>query len=376
MYAYNKNGEEIDNVIISSRTLKEKNQVYSIQSLGTLQDEDKVYYPMSDNTINTVYNKDRLTLSWDGIPTESNEYEIYKNGDFLAKVKGFEYIDYDIKENEEYTYSIVGNKKLPDKEVERRKIEIEDKIGRSLSEEEKRYVFYEPKKVSIIINISNKNVLSDEELEYNSSFKASLSNNDFQPPAGRNIMLRYTTFIPMDYANSPEIMNLLPEEFSKYKYFSGDNRDFDINSDKFRTRLDSYSTFNQNFSPIGVTINPQTGLTIGFDKDKVEIDRDQADAEKDHKIWMEEIGDDWVYHRGSVSSSNPLIPAPAIDAFYYAKVWFSGKGEFYGVHDQAPSHEFYLRYGRRDVTIHQADHIDFMYLFPHYPKLEWQVNID
>lgn len=146
LYAYNKNGEEIDNVIISSRTLKEKNQVYSIQSLGTLQDEDKVYYPMSDNTINTVYNKDRLTLSWDGIPTESNEYEIYKNGDFLAKVKGFEYIDYDIKENEEYTYSIVGNKKLPDKEVERRKIEIEDKIGRSLSEEENDMCFTSLKK--------------------------------------------------------------------------------------------------------------------------------------------------------------------------------------------------------------------------------------
>lgn len=39
------------------------------------------------------------------------------------------------------------------------------------------------------------------------------------------------------------------------------------------------------------------------------------------------MGADWIYHRASVASSNPLTTAPDIDAFYYAKVWEDGTGE-------------------------------------------------
>lgn len=394
LYIYNDNGEQVESVIITSRTLKtEKNiantQIPNIKKMGKeselltneniLEKESEVFFPMSDSSVNAVYNDTYLTLSWDRIPTENNEYKVYKDGAFLTTVKGFEYVDYDIKQNEVYKYSIVGNKKLPYEEIERRTKEITDTLGRSLSEEEEKSIFTEMKTASLIIRISKESVFK-EELKTMTSLNKNISSANFTPPGGRNIMLRYTTFIPEDYPANP-----WPDLLSKYKYFGGDDRSFDADSSKFRTRLDTYSTWSQNFTPQGVTANPQTGVTKGYDQNKKLIGTGQADAIADHKIWMEEIGDyqedgeNWIYHRGSVSSKIPLltqVATPAIDAFYYAKIWYDGRGEFYGVHDQAPSHEVYLKYGGTWITVHQSEHVDFDYLFPIATKNEWQVYID
>jgi len=369
LYAYDKHGKKVDSVIITSYTLKSEKQINDIQNSDRdIYDDGKLYYPMFNNTITTVSNDKQLTLSWGDIPTENNEYKIYKDGEFLTNVKGTEYIDSDIKQDEIYKYSVVGNKNLPDKEVASREKEATNEIGRKLSAKEKHSLASETKTVSIIVRTSDENVFN-EELKYKENKDIS-STNDFQPPSGRNVMIRYTTFIPMEYAGNPWC-NLLCE----YSYFGGDDRVFESDSTKFRTRIDAYSTWNQNFAPEGVTLHPQTGLTTGYDEDKNLIGEDQADAEKDLNIWYEDKGEDWLYHRGSVASSNPLTPSPNIDGFYYAKVWLGGKGEFYGVHDQAPSHEIYIKYGNKTVAIHQAEHLGFDYLFPWTTKNEWEVNV-
>jgi len=53
-----------------------------------------------------------------------------------------------------------------------------------------------------------------------------------------------------------------------------------------------------------------------------------------------------------------------------------GNGEFYGVHDKAPFHEFYIAVFPGDFygPIHRHGHEGFNYLWPGTPKEEFQVN--
>ncbi len=77
-----------------------------------------------------------------------------------------------------------------------------------------------------------------------------------------------------------------------------------------------------------------------------------------------------------LASSNPLTTAPDIDVFYYAKVFKDGRGEFYGVHDKAPSHEFYISVYPGDfyAPIHQHTHSGFDYLWPWTSKEVFEIN--
>lgn len=79
-----------------------------------------------------------------------------------------------------------------------------------------------------------------------------------------------------------------------------------------------------------------------------------------------------------LASSNPLTVAPNIDAFYYSTVYENGTGEFYGVHDLAPSHEFYIANYTGDfvVPIHTRSHQGFEHLFPGFPTAEFNVTLN
>lgn len=377
--AIDENGVPLDNVVINSSTKRTDSQLNNIKESNAkfLKNSDEtIYYPMVKSNLNLVYNENRVVLSWDGIPSELNNYEIQKNGEFLATVKGNKFTDFNIKPDEVYTYSVVSYKKIPQEKIVQKKKEIQKSVKKKLNMQEEKSVFFEPKIVSGTIRISEESVFKREEVSQEQDSLLSKNSESqvksFQYPEGFGYLLRYTTFIPMDYAPNPWC-----KVNCNYKYFGGDNRGFNVWSNKFRTRLDSYVIWDWNENPKGVTANPQTGWTYGYDANKKLLNQKKADAVKDHRVWMEEKGKDWIYHRGSVASSNPLTAAPDIDAFYYAKVWKSGKGEFYGVHDQAPSHEFYIMNypGDLDLPIHQAKHVDFEYLFPWTTKKEWQVNV-
>ena len=192
--------------------------------------------------------------------------------------------------------------------------------------------------------------------------------NSFTPPPGYGYVLRYTTFIPMEYAPNPWC-----EISCTYKYFGGDDRSFDFWSNKFRTRSDVYVIWNG--SSKYAKLHPQIGLTTGYDENYNLIGSGRAPTSDIH-IQNVEYGSDYIYHRMGLASGNPLTTAPDIDAFYYAKVFQDGRGEFYGVHDKAPSHEFYIATYPGDfyAPIHQHTHSGFEYLWPWTSKEEFEVN--
>lgn len=372
LYARDAAGNELDSVTINTSTMRTANQVKLLQKSNTEsleKSKDTLYFPMLNSNLNVVYNNERLMLSWNGIPSEDGIFEVYKNEEYLTTVNDNTFIDYDIREDEIYTYSIKGYKKIPDKVIAEKKDDIQKQLGKKLTPKEEDIVFNEPKIVSATIRISDEGVIKTQELK-----NQDISQNKINLPNGYGYLLRYTTFIPFEHVKNPWC-----NAICLYKFFGGDgeNRGFDAWSSKFRTRLDTYVTWDYSGKPQGVTASPQTGITHGYDGNLNLIGSAKAPAIEDHKVWATEIGDGWIYHRGSVSSSIPLTAAPAIDAFHYSKVWENGRSEFYGVHDQAPSHEFYIiAYpGDFSLPIHQSNHLGFEYLLPVMPKKEWQNNI-
>ncbi|MCS1351512.1 DUF3238 domain-containing protein [Mechercharimyces sp. CAU 1602] len=191
--------------------------------------------------------------------------------------------------------------------------------------------------------------------------------------------MRYTTFIPLETAPNPWCDWLGVCEFDS---FHGDNREFDMWSDDFRTRSDVYVTWDyRSGEPNGLHHDPQTGVTIGY-LDGEEVATDKAPT-SDMKIENEEFHTDWISYSMDLASNIPILKAfdkpiaPAIDAEYDAKVYKNGDFEFSGTHDQAPSHEMYMMQYSSDwgFPIHQHEHQDFKYLFPPFPNCEWKISV-
>jgi hypothetical protein len=386
---YDKNNK-IDEAIVHTSTLKSEKQVQEdlgynnkLMNRSNKNRDNKLFYPMVNSQINSIVENNKITLSWLNVPDDDGIYDVYKNGKLVKNVKGLRFVDSDVLKGKIYQYKIVGSKKLPTTEILYKKNALK-KAEIKITKENEKYLFYETKEIGTIVNTSTNTIPSIEKDKNTKIFRS--RKEDFQPPNGLGYLLRYTTFIPMDKAPNPVCNNpLAPADPTgvacKYDSFHGDgaNRGFDPWSESFRTRSDAYVTWDYNTGkPNKVAHNPQTGVTIGY-KDGKEIARDEAPY-TDMKIASEETGSDWIYHRMFLASNIPLIPiAPDIDAFYYAKVYKDGKSEFYGVHDRAPSHEFYMMFypgdGDMVVPIIQHPHVDFNELWPVGTKTEWKLNI-
>ncbi|TFD93143.1 DUF3238 domain-containing protein [Jeotgalibacillus sp. R-1-5s-1] len=376
------NNKILDYVIINTTTealeeelLREKSA--SLAFSEELEEEPEIYNPMSKAEINTYLSKSSITLEWINVPNDFAHFELFKDGEKLTDVQENLFKDTDIVEDEVYYYTVVGYKKLPEERIAEVKAELKES-GIDYTFADQKDLFYEKKSLSAVVRASEKNVLPDTSQEHKDSILAdeNLSHqsrvgtmSSFTPPPGYGYALRYTTFIPLEYAPNPWCDVIC----TKYSYFSGDNRGFDFWSNDFRTRSDVYLTWDG--SNKYAKLNPQIGQTKGYDENYNFIDSDYAPT-SDIKIQNIEYGSDYIYHRMGLSSGIPLTTAPAIDAFYYAKVFEDGRGEYYGVHDKAPSHEFYIvTYpGGFYAPIHQATHKGFNNLFPHTAKEEFEVN--
>ncbi|MCR6105382.1 hypothetical protein HXA34_03695 [Salipaludibacillus agaradhaerens] len=85
----------------------------------------------------------------------------------------------------------------------------------------------------------------------------SVTTNNFNLPDGYGHLLRYTTFIPMEYAPNPWCDLIC----TTYEYFGGDNRGFDAWPHSFRTRSDAYVIWDWDGSENGVVHNPLLLIT-------------------------------------------------------------------------------------------------------------------
>lgn len=332
-------------------------------------ESSKIYYPMIDSHIDTIIRENEIKLFWYNLPDEDQKYEIYRNGKYLTTVKGNEYLDTNLPQSNEYKYSVISYKKIPQNEIKEKMAFLEQKKIK-VTKENKKALLYERKELGTIVIASEKNAIENKSIDDKVKTLA--------PPVypnGYGYLVRYTTFIPLDRAPNPWCEDV---GICTYDEFGGDTaeRGFDMWSNKFRTRADAYITWDWDNEPNSIVFDPQTGVTTGY-KNGVEVGRDKAPAEEDMKIKSEETGSDWIYHRMFLASSNPLVLSPDIDAFYYAKLYNSSySAEFYGVHDQAPSHELYLMDypGSFGIDIHTQEHQGFDYLWPWTTKTEFNVS--
>ena len=103
---YDQSNRLIDTAIINTSTHKSEQDISSYlqsnaQMLSTFSDEQaEISYPMVDSNVTVVIYQDRVKLNWSNIPTENNEFEIYRNGEHLAEIEGNEYVDKNVKNSE------------------------------------------------------------------------------------------------------------------------------------------------------------------------------------------------------------------------------------------------------------------------------------
>ncbi|SFS47310.1 DUF3238 domain-containing protein [Marininema halotolerans] len=386
--AYDNNGKLINYAKISTKTLKSnklmtKNKTYIKSKLDKNKKINSLNYHMDNAYINSIIQNKSTILSWYNLPNDKEKYKVYKNNKLIAEVTGNNFVDKDISYTKIDRYNIVGYKNIPHNVVEEKNKKLKS-IGESVSSTEKKELKHERKELGIIINRDNSN---NKNKVKNSKSKINRSPDiEWRP----GYILQYTTFIPLESAPNPycTIMGIdgvdIPYYCADflgsqgYDSFHGDGRTFDPwTSTKFRTRSTAYFNWDNETGEIVKKIKhiPETGETIGY-KDGKEVARGKA-PESDMKIEDESFGDDWASFKMFLASSNPLVLAPDIDAFYYAKVHKNGDGEYYGVHDQAPSHEFYMGIDASEFSypIHQQEHQGFNYLWALWPRTEWQVSV-
>ncbi|MFC4077550.1 DUF3238 domain-containing protein [Salinithrix halophila] len=348
----------LDEAIVHTSTKKSEKDLTSYRPIQTTppyktrdKEEWEISYPMTDASITSTVKKSKVTLKWEGIPDDNQKYKLYRNGKLMKVVSGHQYTDTKVKENKTYIYTIVGYKKLPQERIDKIKEELEKKKIDYDKGDEKN-LFYERK-----------------ELRHRVVIRTSKTKG-FTPPPGYGWILRYKTFIPMKYADNPQC----PPKCT-YDKFNGNNRGFDpwaTGSHAIKTHTDVYTTFKGSKKYAKMYRN--IGVTIGYKKGKV-VKKAWA-PKSDLKLTKVEKGNGWIAQGVQHQSAHPLIfKAPTIDVFYYAKV-YKNKLITYGVHDFAPSHEFYLMNYPGDfvVPIHRTKHRGFLYLWFFTPKAEFYAS--
>ncbi|GEM_PF-6896523 len=373
---FNENGLIKDTYYVNTKVISEAVNTEESKEMNFIQtaidSQPQVEFPMTKSRIDTIITTSYVKLKWHDLPDEDEKYELLRDGELIAVVEGNEYTDFNIDSERIYTYTIKGSKRVSEQKVKKIKSELLQN-NLTIGHQEEALLFFEPKILTALVATSDKNVLSLMSSESKSQLPtSSIAPFAYETPSGTGFLLRYTTFIPLEKAPNPWCTVIC----STYDEFGGDNRSYNVWHARFRTRSDVYVTWDG--SNKYIIQNKQTGITTGY-KDGILVDTGQADADKDMKIWNVELQNNYIYHRMALASPNPLTPSPDIDAFYYAKVYKTGIGEFYGVHDQAPSHEFYIidypSYSNVR-TIHLYPHQGFTYLFPWTAKAEFNVTIN
>lgn len=180
--------------------------------------------------------------------------------------------------------------------------------------------------------------------------------------------IRYQTFIPTEFVKNPF------RTVSQIEYFGGDNRSFDYNSDKFRTRTE----LNVCLCAGGNTaeFNKKIGITRAYNS-QFKLIREAQESGKGIKGRIEKIKGrepkPIFAYKVTHASGNPLVISPDIDYHYNAYFYKDGSILIDGEHDQVPNHEISIKYPGVPfpISVYEAESkrdkngmIDFLYLVP------------
>lgn len=287
--------------------------------------------PLQFLVMTTIVARTQIALSWEMIKDVAC-YEVYRNDVFLGKVRGNQYIDRDISLEESYVYRIQSSRLL-------KKSEERFSKGKSLIATIARKFTVSKEEPAIENFVVTKQIGRPQDLLMSTlNRKRELKVVDWK--------FRYATFL-----TDKKIKN--PNYLSRNRQFQGDNRDFDSESECFRTRVDVAFHYQQAQSPMIFT--KRVGKTIAYDalgsirkiavapSDEIKLERTDHQMGESGFILTHDVG-------------NPLVQAPGITYEVRAVLRKDGLFDLTGFHNQAPHHEVYLMSdGREWMPIHLAE---------------------
>jgi hypothetical protein len=351
----NRKSEVLDEIKVRTTTL-------AINSFEEQYNNENNPNLLKNIILNSVIKKNSIKLDWDDIPGVVN-YEVYKNGILVDTVKKSEYKDKKVSGFMEYTYEIKAEGKLSEKRKDNLRV-LAKMNGVTLTPEQEEEIFVQKYSIIRLISPISKQFYNDPSL----SNKILYNDMDFKPnllasttSTSKLWAIRYTTFIPMKYAENPY------DSVDNIKYFGGDNRSWNSVGSTFRTRTD----VNVCFCSAGqsVSMSKNIGTTVGYNSKYEKVDSDTEDG-NGIVYDVSELSSSRIKFKVDHASNNPLVPSPDIDYEYDGTFNSTEKFTISGWHDQAPNHEMYIKLpGSSSYTkIIQDPLQSFNHLFPWYPN--------
>ena len=298
-------------------------------------------YPLQSLVSTIIVAKTQIALSWEHLKG-TELYTIYRNGDEITQVESNRFIDRDFPMNEPVTYSIY---------CERTVAQSDDTFNQAKSFIGKAFsLLYEKtkgKKMTVEGFTLMKTVDAPSML---------LTPCSEENPTDRTHQwkFKYKTFLEEAMIENPNVI-------SPNRYFKGDDRGFDAQSEDYRTCVTI--ALNTAQPDASFTFTKKVGETVAYGLDKTVRERETA-SDEGITIKRTECGAGEVGFQLEHAVGNPLTTAPEIN--YEVNAIFRSDGTFdlTGFHDQSPNHEIYLTKGQdtRWTPVHQSrsEGLEFM----------------
>ncbi|OMP67897.1 DUF3238 domain-containing protein [Domibacillus epiphyticus] len=294
----------------------EGEQLLKIQTATAVERKNKNSdIPLQELIVTTVVKDNEIAIAWEEIKGVK-QYEIYRNNEYAGTVKKAGFQDTNLDNDEIYTYRIKA----------KRVMEFGEEDGTS-----------EPSLFSRLLRLikftENEDDMLVETFFIDKEIGRLGSHLTHKPvDIEKDYFIRYTTFLKDKWILNPVFL-------SKIRFFAGDNRGYNADSKRYRTRAD-------------VTVKGETvslardvGASEGYSWNKKMIKRDTA---SDEGIEIKSIRQDEEKLAFTLlhSVGNPLVAAPAIVYEVYMTFYHNGVFDFSGEHDEAPHHEVYMKRGK------------------------------
>ncbi|MBL4953332.1 DUF3238 domain-containing protein [Neobacillus sp. YIM B02564] len=233
--------------------------------------------------------------------------------------------------------------------------ELDESIKKNniiLTAEEKEDSYYD--EINIVKEISNINIQT-QGYKFLSLETAAASTKQWT--------LRYTTFLADYWVENPNL-------FSKYRWFTGDDRGYNATASSYRTRADVNICFCSAGNSVG--LNRSVGTTHGYDKNKKFLKSGTASS-SGIDIENLNLGKSKITFKLTYAVGNPLVTSLDIDYYVNAEFYSNGNYKLSGEHDQAPHHEVYLKGSNSSSyqKMHQAATKGLEWLAPPMPNKSW-----
>ncbi len=289
--------------------------------------------PLERTAVTAIVSASKIALAWSTIE-ELHKFEVYRDGQLIGITEKNQFTDYGFSTAAEHTYYVSAKRPLEQSETifSKGKSFVAHLFGMSHLKSSQEETAME--KFGLTFELASVDYL--------------LSGSPIAHVENQNLKwhFRYSTFLPDDYLLNPNLLSF-------NRYFSGDNRDFDVDAADFRSQVNFNVDLKNNDAAF--EFKRDVGLSIAYNWRKKFRKADVASADD---VYLEKIEEDDrnVAVRLHHCVGNPLTPSPNIDYDVTARFYRDGHYDIVGVHDQAPNHEVYLR--QNDETdwthIHQA----------------------